>query len=123
MQIEVNINSPIFKDFVSALDSAILRCVAEIHAENFSGGEISAKIIIDAIEFKEDYQSETYHYKNPKIEHKVVVTLKKKTETKGIEYKDGFELAKCGENFLLREVPAAQTNIYEIGGGLDEPVN
>ena len=120
--IEISIHSPIFENFLTALDNAILDCVEEIHAENFSGGEIAAKINIEfenAVEFYPtgEHKEDAYHYKKPNIEHKVTMTLKKREESNG-KYNEPLELIKENDRFILTEPKKAQTSLFEKGSGV-----
>lgn len=117
-QIEINVYSPIFSDFLNHLNAAILQCVREIYADNFSGGEISAKINIDFSDEVEFYatgqdKEHAHHYKRPDIEHKVTLTMKKREEVKG-GYNEPLELVKDDERFVLVEVQKAQLALSDV---------
>ena len=124
-QTEVNVNSPIFEEFICNLNTAILKCLSEMHADNFSGGDISAKISIEVERACELFpagldengreKTKAYHYKKPAIEHKVTLTLKKREEAKG-SYSEDLELKQDDERFILSEVRRAQMTLEEMGG-------
>jgi len=123
---EISMTSPIFEDFIKNLNNAVNECLHELNAENFSGGDITAKISIeleDAVEVypesgkgKEATQGR-HHYKKPNIEHKVALTLKKKSENKGGYSQQRQELVFDEKNnrFILVEVKTAQVTLSEMG--------
>jgi len=123
--IELNINSPVFAEFITNLNMAVIKCLTEITADTFSGGEISAKITIEAENACEVYatgtskdgvhENELYHYKKPVIEHKVTLTLKKRDEAKG-SYNAKMELKRSEGGFILVEPKTAQMSLEEMEG-------
>jgi len=129
-EIEMNINSPVFAEFITNLNMAVIKCLSEITADTFSDGEISAKIIIEAENACEVYatgtskdgapENDLYHYKKPAIEHKVTLTLKKREEAKG-SYTSKMELRRDGNGgFILVEPKMAQMSLEEMEAAEDE---
>lgn len=123
-EIEVSINSPIFAEFNENLNEKLLSCMQELYAENFSGGEISAKISIEIVDDCEFYPStdehgeiteKAYHFQKPVIEHKITLTLKKRDEVKGV-YNEQLELKRDNERFILTEVKKAQLSLLDTEG-------
>lgn len=113
---ELNINSPVFAEFMENLNLAVLKCLTEILAENFSGGEINAKIIIEAENACEVFGDEQYNYKKPTIDHKVIVTLKKREEAKGY-FNEKMELFQDDAGvFFIVKPKTAQMEFQENGG-------
>jgi len=120
---ELNIMSPVFAEFLTNLNLAVIECLKETTAGNFSGGEISAKVSIEVVDASEVYAEgtsedaprgkELYHYQKPVIEHKVALTLKKHTEAKG-SYDEKMALKQAGKAFVLIKPLMAQMSLEEM---------
>ena len=103
--LDIEIDSPVFNALLSDLNKEIQRCIQKVYDEEFEAGEISLKL---AIEIPNGYETipktdeygeiiqETFKYRQPRFEHKVTTTLKKKyvqegifTDKRDVQYQDG----------------------------------
>lgn len=103
--LDIDIESPVFNCLLMDINKEIQRCIQKVYDGEFEAGEISVKLTIELPETFTDIPKENefgemvneiYEYKQPKFEHKVTTTLKKKYTQEGIftgdrevEFRDG----------------------------------
>jgi len=122
-EIEVNINSYIFKNMISDLNNHIQSCLKEINDENFQSGDISLKLTIEAInsndkivKINEDgVVSENYII--PIFNYKTSLQLKKKYDNSGNFANSELQLIEKDGKYLISPVKDSQINIMDFFGG------
>lgn len=109
----IDLNSDIFDEMRTELDSAIVRVVKEIYDGNFKGGDISLKLSIDTetdfTEVPDGLGGVTNEpYKKPFFIHSIGVTLQKKDSIKGHYVAEGKQIELMNDKYVLKEVEQAQ---------------
>lgn len=120
---EINIDSPIFKTMLHALDTEIKRVVESVYENEFESGDITLKLSLSFPEDSKEFpkgdelgfgDSEKYYFRKPYFKHTVSTSLKKQYKDEGA-YTEDREVKLIDDEYLLVPVTEPQMNLLDDG--------
>lgn len=119
--LEIDIESPIFKNMLHDLNLEIKRAIEKVYDEEFEVGEISLKL---KLSIADDYKvypkenefgeiiNETYQYRRPYFEHQVSTTFKKQYKQEGL-YTEEKEVKCIDGNYVVAPLKEPQLSMFD----------
>lgn len=119
--LQIDIESPIFSEMLSNVDTEIQRVISKVFNKEFEGGEITLKISIELQQGREKIQRQAedgelyedeFLYRKPYIKHNVSTTLKKKFKKEGL-YTSDRDVEFNGDKYIAIPIQKAQMSFFE----------
>jgi len=119
--LEIDIESPIFKNMLTDLNIEIKRVIQKVYDEEFENGEISLKLKLNiGSDYKEypkenefgEMINEMYRYKKPHFEHAISTTFKKQYKQDGL-YSEEKEVKCIDGDYIVVPLMEPQLSIFD----------